>query len=528
MSRAAQAASCLLRTASPRLFAAAGLVLGALGPSAVTPVVLASPAELPDVRAAAAAATAPACSGSLQPLLDAASPGSTVVLPACVARETLTIDKPLTVVGQVGAEIRGSDVWSAWRQQGGTWVSTSSLPAWPASSNHDGRCAESTTRCLLPEQVFVDGRALYPVGTGKQPGSGQFALDAARHVVLADDPTGHTVEVSTRRAWILTRSDGVSIQNMIMRHAANDPQRGGLSNDGHSNWSVQDSVLSDAHGAVVSIHDGSNLNVLRNDVSRGGDLGIHGTAVNGALVQGNRIHDNAIDQFNPEWEAGGLKITASRHLSLDHNEVDGNAGVGLWCDIACADVTYSNNRVHDNRWQGILFEVSNGASIHDNTVWQNGRSRPFWGWGAGILISSSANAEVYNNAVAWNYAGISVIAQQRPDLVTPVGNYVHDNTIVRQTVDGDASKAYWQNLSLAWLSDGVDALYDPASNNRGANNRYWYDQPESDRVRATWDHQFAHIADLGTTPGDRGASYLSDDDKNSVLGSLAMPASPSA
>ncbi len=64
-----------------------------------------------------------------------------------------------------------------------------------------GTCDDGTSRCLWPEQVFFDGEPLLQVAS--DPDSGQFAVDSDRNVVLADDPAGHTVEVSTRRQWVV-------------------------------------------------------------------------------------------------------------------------------------------------------------------------------------------------------------------------------------------------------------------------------------------------------------------------------------
>jgi nitrous oxidase accessory protein NosD len=50
----------------------------------------------------------PGC-GSIQALVDAASPEAVVEAPGgCVYRETITINKPLTLKGGPGAEIRGT------------------------------------------------------------------------------------------------------------------------------------------------------------------------------------------------------------------------------------------------------------------------------------------------------------------------------------------------------------------------------------------------------------------------------------
>jgi hypothetical protein len=54
----------------------------------------------------------------LQSLIDAAPADSTLLVPACVFRETVSIDRPLTLQGQPGSEIRGSDVWSSWHANG--------------------------------------------------------------------------------------------------------------------------------------------------------------------------------------------------------------------------------------------------------------------------------------------------------------------------------------------------------------------------------------------------------------------------
>jgi hypothetical protein len=341
------------------------------------------------------------------------------------------------------------------------------------------------------------------------------------------------VEVSTRPRWIVTASDGVTIQGMTMRHAGNSALVGAISNDGYSNWTLQDSTLSDAHAADVSLDSGSNLRLLRNDIGHAGLDGVSGANVRqGGLVQGNRIHDNrtADAAFSRSWGASGLKITQVQGFLVDANEVDHNDSVGLWCDVGCSNVTFSNNRVHHNQWQGINFEISNGASIHDNVLWENGWGFPSWGWGAGIVISSSANAEVYNNTVAWNYAGISVIWQNRPDSPgpNPVGNYVHDNIIVKKTVVGDFAQTFWQNLSLAWLSDGTAPLYDAASNNRGLNNRYWYDLPESMSVRYTWSAQYLTLAEFLPTAGGTGGGYVSTAEMNQALSSKSVPVTAEA
>ncbi|HEY1293549.1 MAG TPA: LamG-like jellyroll fold domain-containing protein [Chloroflexota bacterium] len=462
------------------------------------------------------------CGTSLQAQVDAAAPGSTVLVPACVYRETVTVKKPLTLAGQPGAEIRGSDVWSNWTQSGGYWIG----PPVPPIPGAEGPCQDGfNLTCYLPEQVFFDGRPLAR-NPGSQPSSGQFSLDQNRDVVLADNPTGHLVEVSVRSRWLVTGSDHVTIQGFTMRHAVDDALIGAISNDGFSDWAVQDSTFSDAHGPDVSIHDGTNLRVLRNDIGRGGSLGVHGDLVNGGLVQGNHIHDNNAAGFLWWWSGAGLKLTRSTNVTIDSNEVNNNFGHGMWCDTECHAITMSNNKLHDNLVEGILFEIADGASIHDNAIWNSGWGYPNWGWGAGIVISSSANADVFNNVVAWSAEGISVIWQQRNDYgsLQPVGIHVHNNVIARTI---SSSTDYWADLALGWLNDtSSTVLYNPASNNGGSSNLYWYDQPEGGPVRFSWQYAYQALADFQATGAETGSRYLSNSELAQALGAKGVPVSP--
>src|SRR5215213_5084231 len=127
------------------------------------------------------------CTTKLADRIDAASAGSTVTLDACTYREKLVINKNITLVGQEGTKIKGTDVWFEWSGH----ISANTVPIFAT----DTECQTGTSECSRPEQVFLDREYLTQVASS--PASGQFALDSSRHVVLGDDPTGHTIEVTT-------------------------------------------------------------------------------------------------------------------------------------------------------------------------------------------------------------------------------------------------------------------------------------------------------------------------------------------
>jgi hypothetical protein len=262
---------------------------------------------------------------------------------------------------------------------------------------------------------------------------------------------------------------------------------------------------------------------LGNDIARGGQEGVHGTRLTSSLIQGNRIHDNNTEQFEPTWEAGGLKMTKLDGVTIDGNESFHNDGPGLWCDIDCTHTTISNNRVHHNygRWgQGIIYEISHYGTIRGNAVWENGWDYTTWGWGAGIVVQNSDHTEVVGNTVAWNGDGISVVSQDRGgSWNNVVENYVHGNIVV--STNGGPK-------AMGWYQDWTGVLYAAASNNRGADNAYWYPTAEGSDGRFEWAGGLRYLADFNATPGEEGGRYLSASAKDSALAAVGIPGTPEA
>lgn len=472
-------------------------------------------------------AVKPTCDRSLQSLIDAAVSGDVVVAPGgCIYREKVVVNKPITLEAGPGAEIRGSDVWTGWEKNGDYWVK-GVIPDF--SAGYNVRCTSGTSRCLWPAQVFFDGRPLRQVASN--PSSGQFAVTTNRNIMLAEDPSGHTVEVSTRKQWLAGGADNVTVRGFTMKHAASEREFGAITNrhDGnvyyHDNWTIEDNVLSDAHAAIVVLK-GKNNKLLRNDISRGGQLGIHGSGQN-ILLQGNRIHGNNTENFDPFWEAGGVKMASNvSQLTVEGNEIFNNYGAGVWCDIDCSEVVYSNNRAHHNSGPGLFFEIGSGAKIFNNVVWENGWGFPSRGWSSGIVSSSSRNVEIYNNVSAWNASGIAVISQNRSqerwDTVDNVS--VHNNTILAKDF-----------LAFAWLQDWDGVMLNSSSNNRGYDNEYWYPTPEKSSItdfavdlRYRWGESKAlnELADFNATPGEENGRYISEAEKDKTILASGIPPSP--
>ncbi|MCC2684606.1 MAG: hypothetical protein K0R75_1505 [Paenibacillaceae bacterium] len=464
------------------------------------------------------------CSG-LQAAIDGTPESGTLTLPAgCVYRESAVITKPITIIGGEGVQIRGSDIWTDWMQrEDGRWASSLTLPDYgPANLQCDPSAGD---RCLWKEQVFVDDAPLTQIAQGKKPAANQFALDSERHVILFDNPNGHTIEVTTRKFWLNGPADNVTIDNIIFRHASNDRGAGAL-DAGGDNWTVENSSLGYAHAADIAISQVTGTHLLNNEIFGAGQAGVVGN--NGSFViEGGRVHDNNIEGTKPSWAGGGIKISNPRDIVITGVEVDHNHDNGIWTDVPNTpqSVVISNNRVHHNPGDGIRVEVTTNANVFGNIVYENGWDRKK----TGIALNASSDANVHDNVLAWNYSGIQVRNPIRTDKHSDEGAYdfvnninVHHNTILDQELAGKSGR-----YALSWVKAYDQGnLYDQGAGNIGHQNGYYYPSPEGTADRFFWENPFSTLSEFNNTPGEKKGYYLTEQQKDEIIARYLLPAQP--
>jgi len=493
--------------------------------SAVAPVAAstASPVALRAQGSDPAPSSVKACSRSIQSRIDAAAAGSTVTVPACLARERIRITKPLTLVGTPGAEIRGSDVWTGWTRKGNTWVSKKHVPSF---YNPGGTCNAGTSRCHWPEQVFVNGRPLVQVSSSTTPHSGQFRITASRLVVIGTSPYRKTVEVTVRDNVLWIGASDVTVRGFRLRHAATAGQGGLVTIGGY--WvgpvdraTLANNVISDAHGRDITIEGGTGHRILKNSVTRAGNVGIGGGHGTNWTISGNTIAQNATEGFHVGTESGGMKLVDVDGLLVENNVASYNSR-GLWTDTGVRNATFRNNRLDHNGYQGLLLEAASHVTVTGNSAWENGwgPGGAAYGWGGAIVLSSGDHAEIADNVVAWNADGITVISQARGDDNDHVDINVHDNAIMMRPRSVDTN-AYASGFLMDW--SGI--LFDPASNNRGSGNRYWYPSGENGRTRFAWNGPLSRLGAFAATPAESTTTYLTSAQKDAILGRARIPTS---
>jgi hypothetical protein len=477
------------------------------------------------------------CNHTLQSKIDATPTGGTVTLAACIYRSKAEVPRPMTIRGQSGTEIRGSDNWSGnFSASSRGYVSSKTVPSFPTDT---GRCAVGHPECNWPEQVFVNGVEQKQLPTGSTPGAGQFALDSSRHVVLGSDPRGKLVEVSVRQTWIGALVGNVTFDGITAKHAANPSgSYGALYNRGgqSGNVTVKNSDLSYAHSAIVDFASGTNMNHIQNSrIHHAGSLGI--SQFGGSLsYTGNYIYNNNTQGFDPNWEAGGVKNFKLSNEQAQNNRVYNNNGWGMWCDYQCVGGDLSYNKIHHNAEGGLFHEYSIGAgpvNIHHNDIWENGWKNSFGaGAGQGILVNNSTNVNIYENIIAWNPQGFKATRSNRSGGTSFSNVKVYNNYIANkdyETLSQDSSQ-HRMGQANAWY-DWVDGstLYSASSGN-GGSNKYYYPTAEISSYgrykcwTASWTHSISTFN--GTRCGGGSSAYLSASAKDSLFTSRGVPIAP--
>lgn len=376
---------------------------------------------------------------------------------------------------------------------------------WPYANLQAGIDATATGATLLvpPGLTFAE----------------QVAIPRAM-TILAPDGNSTITGSGVRSVWADVNASGVTIDGIDMVNAAAGAvQSGSLNFTGaRTGFRLNNCKLSGGSYANLRLWTGpSDIIVTDCDFSFGRCLGAITYDVDDLHFVGCRFFNNNTDHFNVGNEAGGIKFALGTTFTFDNCDAYDNDGPGFWADVAANGLTIFGSRSYRNTRPGIMFEICNTASIHDNVIWRNGATQTPFAGGGGIYISSSRIVEVYNNLCAYNAQQIVVSSQDRytagdPAPATPEWDDVQQISIH----DNDMIALSGQKL-LQWVQDFGGVLFS-AGNNTGNLNRYWHASTEptpSDRF--AWNGNISTLSSFNATPGEQSATYMSDATKNALI-----------
>jgi|RhiMetdeSRZDD1v2_1073273.scaffolds.fasta_scaffold46706_3 parallel beta-helix repeat protein len=257
--------------------------------------------------------------------------------------------------------------------------------------------------------------------------------------------------------------DDVTIRNLVIQHM---PQRGIHAFPWMSDrWIVEYTEIT---GGQTGIQVG-NQSVLRHSwihhnvgnpfspipSDRGGGYSVY--QANDVLFENNEISYNGPEQ----------KVSQSTNVTFRDNFVHHNRWDGIWYDGDNVGSLIEGNRVEDNPGSGIFYEISGRGIIRNNVVRRSGEH--------GVFISTSKDAEIYSNTLEDNFRGIQYFVTCGAVGGGAIGwDLVNDIAYANIVKVGAATGSYASGLS--YTSDcaprQVAAYVNGSKRLQFANNRY--------------------------------------------------------
>ncbi len=346
-------------------------------------------------------------------LVRKAPEGTTFVFKPGVYREVSI--RPKTAqrfVGENGAILSGARLLDAWEAERGVWRAQGTWLDDAGEGAGEGECEPDAPLCREPQDLFVDGTLWPRVGSRADVSAGTWFQDGTG-VVIAENPKGRLIELSTTAFAFQPTANDVEIRNLTIEKYAPGAQRGAISARMTTGWRILDTVARLNHGAGLDL--GDRTRVRGGAYNHNGQMGLRAEFGQAEIEDVEIAHNNTAG-YLWGWEAGGTKFLEMTGLTVRGACVHNNVGPGLWTDANNVNVVYENNLVFRNWGDGIKHEISYNAVIRNNVVLYNGFGMHRWLWGAQILIQNSANTLVTGNEVDTlpeGGNGISIVYQDR-------------------------------------------------------------------------------------------------------------------
>ena len=406
----------------------------------------------------------------IQAAVDANPPGTEFLIKAGVHRMQSIRPKPRNrFIGEEGAILSGARLLTGFQREGDLWVVSGQTQENPKRTGYcfDGKDGmnEASPRCNFPEDLFFDDVPLKHVAAKGAVGPGSWYFDyPGDRIYFWDDPTGRKVETSVTPVAVHGEgATGLVFRGLIVEKYANSGQIAAVATMNADDVIIEDNTFRLNHAIGVEICCGARGRISGNLITWNGQMGLASWRGVDLVVQGNEISYNNFAGYQTGWEAGGNKFVETTGLQVLDNYSHHNRGKGFWTDGDNRDVLYAGNRIENNTDYGIFHEVSLSAVIRDNVIVANG-------W-HGILIDTSADAEVYGNEVTGNGtrsvpSGYQYQIWSRNGRMGEVGLfgpwetrnlYVHDNFVT--------------GVYLAGMV-GPNELFSTSYNNRFERNHY--------------------------------------------------------
>jgi hypothetical protein len=158
---------------------------------------------------------------------------------------------------------------------------------------------------------------------------------------------------------------------------ASNFNEGVVNHNSAEGWQVLNNEITHNDGAAVML--GTRNVVEENCLRDNGQYGFNAFDTGGLvdlLIKNNEIAYNNADDWEDRVDdcgcTGGGKIWDSTGVRVVGNWIHDNRAAGLWADTNTADVLIEHNWIEYNEGEGVIYEISQNATIRSNVFrWNN-------------------------------------------------------------------------------------------------------------------------------------------------------------
>jgi parallel beta-helix repeat protein len=328
--------------------------------------------------------------------LKATQPGDVLHIGAGVYRESVLPragenGKPVTVEGEDGTLITGSDPIPGWeRQADGLWTVTN----WVGKYEPPMDPKESDARSDAGNLFFVDDEPMDFVKTRLEltPGTwtaepimGRGPKTLRLYPLPGTDPNRVPAEITVGRG--ITLNGFTHLRNLHVT-------RGGVNLRGRRNL-LENCTLSWSPFVCLGI-GGQDQIVRNNRILWGANSGVGGSSAR-LLFENNRLSYNGWRNYGAGWHGGAIKlIPGNTDHVMRNNELCYNDIAAIWYDAWNQGNLIEGNVCRDNSGHGGIFEeISFGNTIRSNLCYNN--------YGHGLHVAETSEDRLYRNIAFNNY-----------------------------------------------------------------------------------------------------------------------------
>jgi hypothetical protein len=389
--------------------------------------------------------------------LTAVGSNAVIVLRAGTYRESITHSlNGLTIQAYPGEVVwwDGSVPVTGWTQNGSTWSApwvnvTDRSSTFSAGAPEDPRpgwgFVNPAYPCASwPDQVWINGKWLQEVDSLAKVGPGTFFSEGvasgtnnltwtSSRLHIGDDPTGKLVEAGALGSAYLSVGQYSQLLGMgFRRYNASQPTLGSVIFAREYGY-IENCIIQECTSTGISFRR-AGCGASRLTVTDSGLTNIHGTHADGLVLDRVMSLRTNRENFTPNGPSvAGVKVTASRTVTISNSIFSNNNATGIWFDVSVYDTRVYSCNLQNNNHHGIMAELSALGIYADNLITGN--------VAIGLYVMDTDGVRAWNNTIVGNAeANVDVNEDSR----TPAN-----------TAEGRDSRQPYPDPTMTWYTTSI-------------------------------------------------------------------------